>query len=172
MMKQIKEGQVKKNYIIKRKLAALTAVLVLAAGVLSGCGGTAAVTIDTGALADDLCSGVSWKDQLGEIELDKALSLYGIQADAVASGKVYMGTNATAEEIAVLEAASADQVAAIQNGLEARVEAQLASFQSYNAEEVPKLENPVLQTKGNYVILCVCDNKAEAEKIIDESISK
>lgn len=171
-MEKITNGQLMRKCTGKRKLLMLAAALVLIIGILTGCNGNTAVTIDTEALADNLYSQVTWKDQLGEIDLDKALSLYGISADAVASGKVYMGTNATAEEIAVLEAASADQVAVIKAGLEARIEAQLTSFQSYNVAEVPKLENPVLQTKGSYVILCVCDDKAEAENVINENTEK
>lgn len=150
-----------------KKNLKLTIILTFVVMLLAGCGGATNKVIDTAALADDLYSGVTWKDQLGEIDLNKALTLYGISSDAVASGKVYMGTNATAEEIAVLEAASAEQVTVLKDGVEARVEAQLASFQSYNAAEVPKLENPVIITKGNYVILCVCDNNTEAQKIID-----
>lgn len=150
-----------------KKILKLTMILTFAVILLAGCSGADNKVIDTAALADDLYSGVTWKDQLGEIDLNKALTLYGISSDAVASGKVYMGTNATAEEIAVLEAASADQVTVLKDGVEARVEAQLASFQSYNAAEVPKLENPVIVTKGNYVILCICDNNTEAQEIID-----
>lgn len=150
-----------------KKILKLTMILTFAVILLAGCSGADNKVIDTVALADDLYSGVTWKDQLGEIDLNKALTLYGISSDAVVSGKVYMGTNATAEEIAVLEAASADQVTVLKDGVEARVEAQLASFQSYNAAEVPKLENPVIVTKGNYVILCICDNNTEAQEIID-----
>lgn len=152
---------------MKKKLMKLTAILSLMVVLLTGCGGNEAKTIDTAALADDLYSGVTWKDQLGEIDLNKALTLYGISADTVVNGKVYMGTNATAEEIAVLEAASAEQVSELEAGVEARVEAQLTSFQSYNAAEVTKLENPLIQTKGNYVILCICDDKSEAEAIVE-----
>ena len=123
-------------------------------------------------MADDLQAGVTWKDQLSEIELSKALNLYGISEDAVASGKVYMGTNATAEEVAVLEAASADQVEEVEAGIQARVAAQLTSFESYNASEVPKLEDPVIVTKGNYVILCVCDDTKEAQDIIDNCFAQ
>lgn len=152
---------------MKKKLMKLTAILSLMVVLLTGCGGNEVKTIDTAALADDLYSGVTWKDQLGEIELNKALTLYGISADTVVNGKVYMGTNATAEEIAVLEAASAEQVSELEAGVEARVAAQLTSFQSYNAAEVTKLENPLIQTKGNYVILCICDDKSEAEAIVE-----
>lgn len=150
-----------------KKLMKIIAVLSCAVVLLTGCGGNEVKAIDTAGLADDLYSSVTWKDQLAEVDLSKALTVYGISAEAVSNGKVYMGTNATAEEIAVLEAASPEQVAAIEAGIEARVEAQLTSFQSYNAAEVVKLENPLIQTKGNYVILCVCDDKSEAESIVD-----
>ncbi len=152
---------------MKKKLLGFVAVVGLTMACLTGCGASQVKTIDTAALADDLYGGVTWNDQLGEIELNKALTLYGIGSDSVASGKVYMGTNATAEEVAVLEAASADQVAAIEDGIEARIDAQLASFQSYNAEEVPKLESAYVETKGNYVIFCVCDDASEAQSIVD-----
>ncbi|MCM1495210.1 MAG: DUF4358 domain-containing protein [Bacteroides sp.] len=155
-----------------KKLMKIIAVLSCAVVLLTGCGGTEVKAIDTAGLADDLYSGVTWKDQLGEVDLSKALTVYGISTEAVSTGKVYMGTNATAEEIAVLEAASPEQVAAVEAGIKARVEAQLASFQSYNAAEVVKLENPLIQTKGNYVILCVCDDKSEAESIVDACFEK
>lgn len=150
-----------------KKLMRFVAVFSLMVVLLTGCGKTEVKTIDTGELADNLYSGVTWKDQLSEVDLSRALSVYGINTDAVATGKIYMGTNATAEEIAVLEAASPEQVSAVEDGVKARVEAQLESFQSYNAAEVVKLENPLILTKGNYVILCVCDDKSEAEAIVD-----
>lgn len=150
-----------------KKLMKIIAVLSCTVVLLAGCGGNEAITIDTAGLADDLYSGVTWKDQLGEVDLNKALTVYGINTEAVSSGKVYMGTNATAEEIAVLEAASPEQTSVIEEGIKSRVEAQLTSFQSYNAAEVVKLENPLIQIKGNYVILCVCDDKSEAEAIVD-----
>lgn len=35
--------------------------------------------------------------------------------------------------------------------------------------ELTKLNNPVLEVKGKYVILCVCDNPEEARAIIDKA---
>lgn len=147
-------------------------ILGMAVCMLSGCGGQTVKEIDTGELADNLYSGVTWQDQLGEVDLSKALTLYGIPGETVASGKVYMGTNATAEEVAVLEAASAEQVTTIEEGIQGRVDAQLTSFQSYNAEEVPKLEHPLIVTKGNYIIFCVCDDTVEAEAIIEDCFAE
>lgn len=157
---------------MSKKLFGIMMVCSMLVLMLAGCGGgSAAVTVDTSKLADDIYAGVTWQDQIGEVDLSKALALYGIDSGAVASGKVYISTNATAEEIAVLEASSADQTAAIKSGLEARVEAQKASFESYNAAEVPKLENAYIKTNGNYVILVVCDTVAEAEAVVNNAFS-
>jgi hypothetical protein len=40
----------------------------------------------------------------------------------------------------------------------------------YQPKEMEKLKNPVLVTAGNYVILCVSDDNAKAQKIIEEII--
>lgn len=157
---------------MKRKWLKLAAVIGMSISLLSGCGAAGVKTIVPADLATDLYEGVAWKDQLSEVDLNKALTLYGIDSSAVSAGSVYMGTNATAEEVAVLEAASADDVATVEDGVNARVEAQLASFQSYNAEEVPKLENPYIVTKGNYVILCVCDDTTQAEQIVEDCFAE
>ena len=156
--------------IMKKKLFAMMLMCSLMIAIMCGCGAEN-VTIDTGALADDIYAGVTWQDQIGEVDLSKALSLYGISSDAVSSGKVYISTNATAEEIAVLEASSSDNAGTIKSAVEARVASQKASFESYNAAEVPKLENPLIVTKGNYVIMVVCDNVSEAQTIIDDAFA-
>lgn len=159
---------------MKKKWLGILMVCTMLAAMLSGCGGSANVTIDTGVLADDIYAGVTWQDQIGEVDLDKALNLYGISSDAVASGKVYISTNATAEEIAVLEASSADDTAVneLKTWIEGRVESQKASFESYNAAEVPKLENALIYVNGKYVILVVCDDVSEAEAIIDDAFAE
>lgn len=156
---------------MKKKLLGILLVCTMITAMFTGCNGSADVTIDTGKLADDIYAGVTWQDQIGEVDLSKALSLYGISSDAVASGKVYISTNATAEEIAVLEAASSDNVAELKSGLESRVEAQKTSFESYNAAEVPKLEAALITANGNYVILVVCDDVSEAEAIVDDAFA-
>lgn len=149
----------------KTVAAGLAAVMVLG---LAGCGNSNSdIDIDPVALADDMKASVTFQDQLSEVELDKVLSLYGIDSGIVDSGKAYLSTNATAEEIAVIKAKTAEDVDTVKTAVQNRVASQLQSFESYNANEVPKLENPVIETAGTCVILCVCDDKGEAEAVID-----
>jgi len=37
----------------------------------------------------------------------------------------------------------------------------------YNPEEMPKLENPIVVAKGNYVVLCLSGDNDNAKKVID-----
>lgn len=156
---------------MKKRLVGILLVCCMAIGMLAGCGSSTEVVIDTEALADNIYAGVTWQDQIGEVSLSKALSLYGISSDSVVSGKVYISTNATAEEIAVLEASSSEQADELQEGLEARVEAQKSSFESYNAAEVPKLEQALIYKNGKYVVLVVCDDVSEAQAIVDDAFA-
>lgn len=157
---------------MKKKLCVIwMACCILMTGVLAGCGSSTGLTIDTGALAAELYEGITWQDQIQEVDLSKALSLYGISEDAVFTGSVYISTNATAEEIAVFEAVSGDEASAIKDKLETRVETQRSSFESYNPAEVPKLDNAVIQVKNTYVVLVVCDNTSEAKTILDNAWS-
>lgn len=140
---------------------------------LAGCGSSQPdVTIDPAALADDMKAAVTFQDQLSEVEINKVLTLYGIDSEIVDSGKAYLSTNATAEEIAVIQAKTAEDAVTVQTAMQNRVASQLQSFESYNADEVPKLENPFMETVGSCVILCVCDDKAEAQAVLDDYISK
>lgn len=140
---------------------------------LAGCGSKQTdVVIDPVALADDMKASVTFQDQLSEVEMDKVLTLYGIDAGLVDTGKAYLSTNATAEEIAVIKAKTADDAETILTAVQNRVASQLQSFESYNANEVPKLENPFVEMVGDCVILCVCDDTQEAQAVLDSYTSK
>lgn len=158
------------NKMKKLLVMGLAAVMMMG---LAGCGGSQAdVTVDPVALADDMKTAVTFQDQLSEVEISKVLTLYGIDSEIVDSGKAYLSTNATAEEIAVIQAKSSEDAVTVQTAVQNRVASQLQSFESYNANEVPKLENPFIETVGNCVILCVCDDKAEAQAVLDDYLSK
>lgn len=135
---------------------------------LSACG-SKTVTMDVATVASDMSTQVTFKDQLEEIDLSSALSVYGIDEAKVKSGVVYMGTGATAEEIAVLEAASANDVADVKAGVENRVEAQKEACENYLPDEMEKLNRAYIAVEGNYVILCVCDDTAQAKEVVNKA---
>ena len=157
-----------------RKSAKLTALLLSALLVSTGltaCGGddkdsgsksadsAAAVQADPAASAEDVAanlrSGITYVDDLNTISADMIEKLYGISADKYSSAAVYVGGVSTAEEIACILAAC-----------EKRIEDLKTQVESYNPDELPKLNTPVLLTKGNSVYMCLSNDNDKAEEII------
>lgn len=154
-----------KNWFHKMIAVVLAGGISLA--VLGGCQ-TAKIDLDEDALVQDLKSKVAFEDMLEEIDEDLALSLYGLTEDQVDSMEVYMGTGAKAEEIAVLQAEEGTDVSVLETAAKNRVESLKSDFEDYIPEEMPKLEDPVLVTAGDYVILCVSGDNDNAKKVIDQ----
>jgi hypothetical protein len=145
----------------------LTALLFFA----SGCAKNSAVlTLDPSAAADKLVAAIPFKDQMSPADLEIALQHYGLEESTVSRAKVYESTGATAEEVAVFEAKDETSLNKIKEAAQKRIENQREGFQDYQPQEMEKLKNPVLVTAGNYVFLCVSDDNAKAQKVIEEII--
>ena len=89
---------------------------VLAMCSLAGCGGSDSQEIiqpDVYTLSGKLTDGIKFEDSVEEVSLDRALKYYGIDSGMVNAGEVLMSTGATAEELAVFEAASTSSASVI-----------------------------------------------------------
>lgn len=156
-----------------RKLlaAAFSCALVLACAACSQQAEQAGadVSLDPAALADSLASGLTFQDQLTGLDGDAAMNIYGLDNTTVVQLKVYVSTGATAEEIAVIETAGGDAVETVKAALEKCVEDQKLAFESYQPKEMTKLGDPLIETRGKYVILCLSDDNEAARALIDEA---
>ena len=54
-------------------------------------------------------------------------------------------------------------------GTEKRVEDQKVAYTNYQPQEMTKLSDPVIETRGDTVILCVSDDNSAALSVIDEA---
>lgn len=149
-----------------KKTTLLIAVVLLL--MLCACGGGAESTeFEPDELTDSLLDGKCFTDLLSEMDESTALELYGIDADMVDSSCVYLGTGATAEEIAVFKAKDADSADDIADLLKTRVSSQIKAYENYVPAEVPKLKKAIVKTAGCYAVYVTADNADEAEEIID-----
>ena len=80
---------------------------------------------------------------------------------------IYIGSGATAEEIAIITLKNSSDEADVKAALEKRVEEQKQNFANYVPEEVSRLEKSIIKSNEKYVVLCV-SNDNQAEKIIDK----
>ena len=136
---------------MKRWVAIVTALAALcvmmgAVGCSSG-ENEAQPTASAGEVADRLKNGITFVDQMS----DRA---------------VYIGTGATAEEIAVLDATSDEAAQRIYEALQKRVERQREDFEDYVPAELQKLEDPVLEKNGVQVVLCISDDNEAAQALL------
>ena len=149
------------------KKISILLTLIMIVLVAAGCSSSQSVTLDVQQTADKLSQEVSFQDQLTSLDQDAALKLYDLTADDVQAVALYVGTGATAEEISVWQGKDANAAKNIQNAVNTRIENQKESFVDYNPEEMPKLENPIVVAKGNYVVLCLSGANDNAKKVID-----
>ncbi len=160
---------------MKNKILKMCAILGIA-GMLAGCDTTVggngdskeALNINVTDMANELKNGLTFEDSLSELDTNVALTYYGIDADKVKNSVVVVSTGATAEEIAVFEAADQSSADAVKSACEDRKAKQTTSYADYKPSETSRLDKAIIKEDGNYVVYCVTDDTDKANEIIDK----
>ena len=152
-----------------KKILILIAAIVFFAIMLSACGGEESAY--TKEQAQAILDGGVFSEELEELDLDTAFILYGFQdagmsREDLTGGMVYRSAGATCEELAYLEFAGEDQAKQAADTLKTYLDGQIADNQDYRPAEIPKLEDPVLGSKGSTVLLVVSGNNDKVEEIV------
>ena len=153
-------------------LITLSLVTLIISGILPGCGKppAAEITMDVGRCADMLLETIAFRDVLTAISDEMSGALFQISGQDVIKQKVYVSSGATAEEIAVFEAADIEAAERIEGAVLQRVADQRASFTDYLPAELPKLDDPFLMVRDKYVILCLSDDNERARAELNRFI--
>lgn len=145
----------------KITLTLITLILLL---TLSACS-QKEVSINIKDLSDKLLQQVAFEDELILINKEKAALLYNIEN--ATNEYVYIGSGATAEEIAVFEFNNTEDAKNALQAAENRISQQKTDYASYNPKEIQKLDNAIVKNTGRYLIVCVSEGDT-AKKIIGE----
>ena len=152
-------------------IAVVLALVIAALTVFTGCEGeTEPVVIDIDAVAKSIYEGVKFDDELAKLDSEAVKYLYGIE-DGI-SAVVYIGSGATAEEIAVFDAGDDAGGEMLQKTVEKHITDQIESYRNYVPAEVARLEKAVIVREGRYVLLCVTDDTAAAKGIMETAVGK
>lgn len=150
---------------MKKTLAlALCALLLLAA--LTGCG-EKKKTVDPESFVTELLAEAKFTDSLNRLDDAVVPILYGVDKADYKSALVYAGTAATAEEIAVFEAADDAAAKRLLEACQARVDKQIEVYKAYGPAQAMTLENSVVRRSGSCVIVVVCSDMDSAKKVVD-----
>lgn len=122
--------------------------------------------IDAKVLSDKLLNEITYEDELAEVDYDVVYNMDDIK---VSKSIVYIGSGATAEEIAVIECESKEDAKKAYTALNDRVEEQKVSFKDYVPKELEKLDEAVVIQKGNSVILSISNESVKAKDIIEKA---
>ena len=124
------------------------------------------VEINIEELATKIIESGAFKDELSQIPDEIVMEAYGFTTDEIQEIVSYQGSGATSEELVILHAKSKGNMNNIKEKINIRLEERKEAFESYLPEEVFKIENRVLETKGNYIILAIAQDANKVEETI------
>lgn len=121
-----------------------------------------------GKIAEALADTCPFSEALTQNDAYLANHPFGFSAlgDKLVSYTAYVPVGIIPEEILVFETADASDTQAIVDKLNAYVAYQTSEYESYAASQVPKLENPVIVTHGNFVIYVISADNAAAKEAV------
>lgn len=132
----------------------------------TGCKKADNKVVDIKVVSDKLLNEINYEDELAEVDYDVVYNMDDIKVN---NGIVYVGSGATAEEIAVIECESKEEAKKALAVLSERVEEQKESFKDYVPKELEKLGEAVVIQKGNSVILSISNDSQKAKDIIEKT---
>lgn len=166
-----------------KRITALLAAAVMSISMLTACGngeadnnsvqeGSDATTKmpAPGEVAEQLLSGVTFEQELSQLT-DEEITFYITVEDGV-DGVMYMSSGSTAEEIAVFEAPDKNVAAAMLSNAKDFLSDQRSSFEDYIPEEAKRIDDAVVEQKGNYVVICVSGDSATAKSVIEQAFGE
>lgn len=144
-----------------KKIFSISLVFLLLL-TLMGCGEKSA--LDTNALKDDVLKNVAFEVELEKVG-DTAVSVMFTLDDSV-EAEVYKGSSVYPDQFAIFKAKDKASANATKKMLEDYKQSLLTDYSHYNAQQITKIENAIIYTRGNDVVFVICDDKSKALEII------
>lgn len=138
---------------------------------LISCGSKDSSAAYTKEQAQQIMDGGVFSEQLEDLDLDTAWSLYqlagaGLSRDQLTDGVVHRSSGGTCEELALLIFQDADAAKTAKTALETYLQDQIKENKNYRPAEIPKLEDPFLEQAGDSVLLVVSGNTDTVKSIL------
>ena len=151
----------------------LSAALVLS---VSACGGAASSasdekTMDIAAVAQQAVEATTYDDELTALSEKTAPNYYDLSFDGLEEYVIYVSaTSATVSELAIFHCKDAAALDSAKAAVEKRLEKQRENYENYRPDELLRLDNALVKTSGNYLLLSVADDNTQAEEIFDNAL--
>ncbi len=114
----------------------------------------------------------AFSEELEELDGDTAFMLYkladyDLEREDLKDCAVQRSAGATCEEAAVLVFTSADKAKTAKGALEDYVQGQIEANTDYRPAEIPKLEEALVDVRGETLLLAVADDREAVEQTLN-----
>lgn len=150
-----------KKVIIPIIIIALIALVIVAIVVTNKDNQNIQINIEE--LASNINQSEAFEDELAKVDPEMTKNDYGFSNDEVKEIVSYQGSGATSEEIVILQVNDKCYLNSVIEKINNRIEERKEAFEGYLPGEVFKIENNVLDIRGNYVILCISNDSGKVE---------
>ena len=128
------------------------------------------IQINIEELATQISQSGSFEDSIAKVDNEIVMESYGFSNEEINEIVSYQGSGATSEELVILQATDKSQLNSIKDKISNRLTERKEAFESYLPEEVFKIDDHLLDIKGNYVILCISNDSSKVEEVINNYI--
>lgn len=157
---------------MKRVFSLILAAMMAIA--LTACGNAAEEQnrgFETGDVQTLVEAGV-FSEELEELDADVAFALYrlgdyGLSREDLMEAAVVRSAGATCEEAAVLLFVDEKAAERAEQAMEDYLEGQIESNVNYRPDEIPKLENAILEKRAEGMVLVVAHDAEKAGEVLD-----
>ena len=131
--------------------------------MLVGCGGTSAGAASASAEAEKIVSELALGDKVSAVEDRIVKGLFFFDEGMVEEARVYVSNDKKADIVGVFKTNNV-------GGTEEKINAYLATLkgqmESYAPDEVFKVDNAIIQSKGDMVYLVIADDIEKAGSVV------
>lgn len=128
------------------------------------------IQIDIEELGTKIVESGAFEDELAKVDSSMIMQDYSFSTDEIKEIVSYQGSGATSEEIVILQVNSKEQLNSVKEKINTRIEERKQAFENYLPEEVFKIDNNLLETRGSYVIFCISNDSNKVEEVINNYI--
>ena len=128
--------------------------------------------IDIEELSKQIVESGVFSDELAKIDNQIVMTDYSFTSEEIKRIVSYQGSGATSEELVVLEVNNKSFLNSVKNKIDTRLNERKEAFESYLPEEVFKIDNNLLEVKGNYLIMCISNDSNKVNEVINNYIKE
>lgn len=145
-------------------------ILVVVGGILVINNTNKNIQIDIDELAAKIMETGAFTDDLAKIDSEMIKDDYGFTNEEIKEIVSYQGSGATSEEIVILQVNDKSNLNSVKEKINTRLTERREAFESYLPEEVFKIDNNILEVKGNYIIMCISNDSNKVNEAINNYI--